>query len=219
MTMQRLYVLVFEQDKIISMSLGEYILVPVFESEEEAVYFSSNLQGSPSIVSIELEQIIYYAKFTGYNIKLIPQGMPLVINREKIELVQWSSEFYPERLRKVYILLFSSGKETEGVHSLKIDCYDIVLLFEAEDDAIRYSLLLEAQDFPTPTAEPMLIEEAIDSCNSAGYAWQIVKKEGLTLPPENNLEELDWQESQESQQNDSSLGDIDSLRRRLEGLL
>jgi hypothetical protein len=119
-------------------------------------------------------------------------------------------------------LLFESGKETEGVHSLKINRYDIVLLFEAQDDATRYCLLLEAQDFPTPTVEAILVEDAIDACDVAGYAWQIVKTEGLTLPPDKNLQQTDWRQDEpdeQEDQNDDDQEDLESIRRKLEGLL
>jgi len=48
---------------------------------------------------------------------------------------------------KVFVLLFNPGTENEGIHTLSMGDRHLVLMFEDEDDAIRYSLLLEAQDF------------------------------------------------------------------------
>ncbi len=55
----------------------------------------------------------------------------------------------------VYVLLFNARTENEGIHTLHLEGQDIVLMFEHEDDAIRYALMLEAQDFPEATAEGM----------------------------------------------------------------
>ena len=46
-------------------------------------------------------------------------------------------------------ILTVEGKETEGAYSVTGDDGEQVLyLFEDEDDAIRYALLLEDQDYP-----------------------------------------------------------------------
>ena len=46
-------------------------------------------------------------------------------------------------------ILTVEGKETEGAYSVPSDNGEQVLyLFEDEDDAIRYALLLEDQDYP-----------------------------------------------------------------------
>ncbi len=219
--MKRLYLLLFEEDKILSIALGQYRIVPVFESQEDALAYSPTIKSPSRVISLELADLISYARDTGYSFKLVAKGGRLSFPGEWSELVEWSSRNYEtQRLREAFILLFESGRETEGVHSLKINRYDIVLLFEAQDDATRYCLLLEAQDFPVPTVEQILVEDAIEACDSAGYAWQIVKTEGLTLPPEQNLDQLDWQQEQaEQEEQDSDLEDLENIRRKLEGLL
>ena len=46
-------------------------------------------------------------------------------------------------------ILTVEGAETEGAYSVTADTGEQVLyLFEDEDDAIRYALLLEDQDYP-----------------------------------------------------------------------
>jgi len=215
--MNRIYILDFEQEKIASIALGEQKIIRFFELEEDAYRYGLTIQGLPRhrVISVEFSALLNYAKTTSYIFQIMTRGTLVTAKKERVELVEWFTTDSPDNLKFVYILLFTSG-DTEGVHSLKIANYDIVLLFEAEDDAIRYGLLLEAQDFPTPNVEPILIEEAIDSCSSAGYAWQIVKKEGLTVPPATNLELMDWQKPAEE---DASLPDIETLRRKFEGLL
>ena len=50
----------------------------------------------------------------------------------------------------VFVLLFNAGTDNEGIHTIEIGDRNIVLMFEDEDDALRYAMLLEAQDFPEP---------------------------------------------------------------------
>lgn len=62
---------------------------------------------------------------------------------------------------RVFVLLFNAGTENEGIHSLQKQVsteegsytQDVVLAFEEEDDATRFALMLEAQDFPAATVE------------------------------------------------------------------
>ena len=47
----------------------------------------------------------------------------------------------------VFVLLYNSGTDKEGIHSIELKGRTIVLMFEDNDDATRYCGLLEAQDF------------------------------------------------------------------------
>ena len=51
----------------------------------------------------------------------------------------------------VYVLLYNSGSENEGIQSIELKGRTIVLMFEEKDYALRYCGLLEAQDFPSPS--------------------------------------------------------------------
>ena len=46
---------------------------------------------------------------------------------------------------RVFVLLFDSGSEVEGIHTLELNGRTVVLMFEEEDDALRYAGLLAAQ--------------------------------------------------------------------------
>ena len=59
----------------------------------------------------------------------------------------------------IFVLLYNSGTDKEGIHSIELKGRTIVLMFEDKDDATRYCGLLEAQDFPLPTVESINIEE------------------------------------------------------------
>jgi Protein of unknown function (DUF3110) len=131
---------------------------------------------------------------------------------------------------QVYVLLYNARTENEGIHSIQIGDRNIILMFESEDDATRYALLLEAQDFMSPTVEVMDAEEIEDFCQSSGYSCQPVpqgfipnsdEERLLLAPPETNRLDLDWQPEGEAAEPSETIPDseLEQIRRRLEGLL
>ena len=137
------------------------------------------------------------------------------------------------RSMPVHVLLFDAGTDQEGIHSLELNGRTVVLLFEDSDDAERYAGLLEAQDFPVPTVEPLDREEMELFCGEAGYEARFVpagflpqsaEDRLLIAPPERNMDVTNWQEQreqQEQQQAGESTPDptLEAFRRQLEGLL
>ena len=139
----------------------------------------------------------------------------------------------------VHVLLYDAGQDSEGIHSLELSGQTVVLMFENRDDADRYAGLLEAQDFPTPAVEALDREEIELFCREAGYEARFVSDgfvpqsddERLMLaPPSANRDVTNWQEQDSDQDpspaqgrsandNESSIQDLDDVRRRLEGLL
>ncbi len=119
---------------------------------------------------------------------------------------------------RVFVLLFNARTENEGIHTIQIGDRNKVLMFESEDDATRFGVLLEAQDFPSPKVEEFDQEEILEFCRSIDYDWEVVPAGALAMPPENNVEKTDWQEDAEP---DSEIPetDLDRIRRQLEGLL
>ena len=122
----------------------------------------------------------------------------------------------------VFVLLFNTGSDNEGIHTLKLKDpemdgmqRDVVLAFEEEDDATRFALLLEAQDFPTPVVEKIDQEEIETFCQESGLKMQFVEKGTLAVPPDVNLEQTDWQQDDERIQE----SELDRMRRQLENLL
>lgn len=145
---------------------------------------------------------------------------------------------------RVHVLIFNARTENEGIHTIQMGGRNYVLMFEDEDDATRYAMLLEAQDFGSPTVEPLDDDEIKEFCAQASYHWKLVPKnfrpstpeERLLLaPPETNLEKHDWDpaappERIERQQAPSSGtggdarptmedSELDKIRRQLEKLL
>ncbi|WP_040484511.1 DUF3110 domain-containing protein [Lyngbya aestuarii] len=133
---------------------------------------------------------------------------------------------------RVYVLLFNAGTENEGIHTIQMGDRNTVLMFEEQEDATRFGVLLEAQDFPTPSVEALEDEEIKEFCRSVNYDWQLIQAGELAVPPDSNVEQTDWQpaEKKDEQPGDKkdeksesdleySSDELDNIRRRLEGLL
>jgi Protein of unknown function (DUF3110) len=136
---------------------------------------------------------------------------------------------------RVYVLLFNVGTDNEGIHTLKLkqpetedgfledEYQDVVLAFEQEDDATRFGLLLEAQDFPEPAVEGIDQEELEEFCESSGLGLQYVSEGMLAVPPSANIETTDWQvdgpQPEAKEEPEPMLPNLEDIRRRLEGLL
>ncbi|WP_066382293.1 MULTISPECIES: DUF3110 domain-containing protein [unclassified Anabaena] len=137
---------------------------------------------------------------------------------------------------RVFVLIFNANTENEGIHTIRVGDRNKILMFESEDDALRFALMLEAQDFPTPTVEAIDAEEIKEFCESAGYDWEIVPENSdLVVPPELNVDETDWQVDGEyddtgdgsydgydvppAEEPEFSAAELENIRRKLEGLL
>ncbi len=124
----------------------------------------------------------------------------------------------------IYVLLYNSGTDKEGIHSIELKGRTIVLMFEEKDDATRYCGLLEAQDFPLPTVEMIDIEEIREFCIKLDYECKLVEKKFvpktpedslLISPPQKNLEVENWEENSDNQEKI----DINTIKENLEKLL
>lgn len=130
----------------------------------------------------------------------------------------------------VYVLLFNAHTDNEGLYAEKLGDHNVVFMFENEDDATRFGLMLEAQDFPPVTIEAFEVEEIEAFCAGAGYGCKLVPEGTLTLPHEQTVEQTDWDPdatdnpamaTATSEETDGSLSqaELDQLRQRLEKLL
>jgi len=137
---------------------------------------------------------------------------------------------------RIFVLIFNANTDNEGIHTVRVGDRNKILMFESEDDALRFALMLEAQDFPTPTVEGINSEEIKEFCESAGYDWEIIAENSdLILPPELNVEETEWEINASNQDTDENAfyaqevppaaetefsdSQLENLRRKLEGLL
>ena len=124
----------------------------------------------------------------------------------------------------IFVLLYNSGTDKEGIHSIELKGRTIVLMFEDKDDAIRYCGLLEAQDFPLPSVEMINIDEIRNFCIKLDYECKLVEKNFvpktpedrlLISPPPKNLELNDWKDGNDKLDNI----DLNSIKENLEKLI
>tara|TARA_Y100000766_G_C18792522_1_gene548940 strand:+ start:393 stop:791 length:399 start_codon:yes stop_codon:yes gene_type:complete len=129
-----------------------------------------------------------------------------------------------------FVLLYNSGTDKEGIHSIELKGRTIVLMFEDKDDAIRYCGLLEAQDFPLPTVEMINIEEIENFCKKLDYECKLVEKNFipktaedrlLISPPQKNLGVEDWNKEPNNDKEKDNINNLDlnSIKENLEKLL
>tara|TARA_B100001109_G_C18433219_1_gene276445 strand:- start:49 stop:429 length:381 start_codon:yes stop_codon:yes gene_type:complete len=124
----------------------------------------------------------------------------------------------------IFVLLYNSGTDQEGIHSIEHKGRTMVLMFEEKDDATRYCGLLEAQDFPLPTVEKMDIDEVRNFCNKLDYECKLVEKNFvpktlderlLISPPKKNIEFENWEDKNKNKEKI----DINTIKENLEKLL
>jgi hypothetical protein len=81
-------------------------------------------------------------------------------------------------------LISIDGKETEGAYAA-IDEYGnyVLYIFEEEDDAIRFAMLLEEDDYPKMTAMEVDEELVVKACEVHEYNYRIFTPNDIVIPP------------------------------------
>lgn len=87
----------------------------------------------------------------------------------------------------LWVLLFGSG-ESEGIYTLRHprDFEYFVVAFEDAEEASRFAMLLEAEDFELPRSEPWPGELLSEFCTSTGLSIGLVLRGELVMPPSQN---------------------------------
>jgi len=84
-------------------------------------------------------------------------------------------------------ILTVEGAETEGAYSVSTQGGEQVLyLFEEEDDAIRYALLLEEQNYPEMHVIEVDGKVVIKTCEMHDYRYSVITKNDIVIPPLEN---------------------------------
>ena len=84
-------------------------------------------------------------------------------------------------------ILTIHGKETEGAYSVQDDEGEHILyLFEEEDDAVRYAMMLE--DSGSPKMHVIEVEDEVMSktCESHDYNFAVITPNDIVVPPSTN---------------------------------
>ena len=83
----------------------------------------------------------------------------------------------------MYILPVA-GKEKEGAYSVKdADGDQILYLFEEEDDAVRYAMMLEEEDYPEMHVIEVEDEVMIKTCEVHDYNYTVITENDIVIPP------------------------------------
>jgi hypothetical protein len=81
-------------------------------------------------------------------------------------------------------LITVDGKEDQGAYAGVDELGNHILyIFEEKDDAVRFALLLEEDDYPKMSVMEVEKEIAIKACNLHGYEYKIFSSEDIVIPP------------------------------------
>ena len=84
-------------------------------------------------------------------------------------------------------ILTVEGKESEGAYSIADENGEQVLyIFEDEDDAIRFALLLEDQGYPEMHVIEVDGKVVVKTCELHDYRYSIITKNDIVIPPIEN---------------------------------
>ena len=77
------------------------------------------------------------------------------------------------------------GKETEGAYSVTDpeDGEQILYLFEAEDDAMRFAMMLEEDGSPTMHVIEIEDEVMIKTCEMHDYQYTVITPNDVVITP------------------------------------
>jgi hypothetical protein len=81
-------------------------------------------------------------------------------------------------------ILTIDGQEEEGAYSVQDEHGNQILyLFEEEDDACRYAMMLEEDGFPDLHVIEVEDEMMITVCESHGYEYTVITPNDIVIPP------------------------------------
>lgn len=84
-------------------------------------------------------------------------------------------------------ILTIEGKEEEGAYSVvDEDGNQVLYLFEQEDDAVRFAMMLEEMDYPSMHVIGIEDEIILKTCEMHGYQYAIITANDLVIPPQEN---------------------------------
>ena len=81
-------------------------------------------------------------------------------------------------------ILTVAGKENDGAYSVTDDeGNQIVYLFEEEDDAVRYAMMLENSEYPEINVLEVEDEVMVRTCEVHNYNYTIITSDDIVIPP------------------------------------
>jgi hypothetical protein len=86
-------------------------------------------------------------------------------------------------------ILTIEGKEKEGAYSVTDDDGEqIIYLFEEEDDAVRYAMMLEEEGYPEMHVIEIEDEVMIKTCEMHDYKYTVITANDIVIPPETDYD-------------------------------
>ncbi len=86
----------------------------------------------------------------------------------------------------MYLLTLKENKD-EGAYAVQDKYGDKVLfLFEEEDDAIRYAMMLEDQEDQSMDVVEVDADLAIKTCKMHSYKYTVITSDDIVIPPKND---------------------------------
>lgn len=83
-------------------------------------------------------------------------------------------------------ILTINGRETEGAYSVMNDEGEHILyLFQEEDDATRYAMMLEDDGYPEMHVIEIEDEVMIKTCELHNYQYTVITSDDIVIPPSN----------------------------------
>lgn len=83
-------------------------------------------------------------------------------------------------------ILTIHGREKEGAYSVMNDEGEHILyLFQEEDDATRYAMMLEDDGYPKMHVIEIEDEVMIKTCDLHDYQYTVITPDDIVIPPSN----------------------------------
>lgn len=81
-------------------------------------------------------------------------------------------------------VLTIQGKEVEGAYSVSnINGEHVLYLFQEEDDALRYAMMLEEDEYPTMTVVEVDDNIIIKACEFSSTKYALITSNDIVVPP------------------------------------
>ena len=81
-------------------------------------------------------------------------------------------------------LITINGKESEGAYSVTDeDGEQVLYLFQEEDDAVRYAMMLEEDGYPEMHVIEIEDKVMIKTCELHGYQYTVITPDDIVIPP------------------------------------
>jgi len=82
-----------------------------------------------------------------------------------------------------------NGKEKEGAYSVTDDEGEQILyLFQEEDDAVRYAMMLEEDGYPEMHVIEIEDDIMLKTCEVHGYQYTLITPNDIVIPPDTDYD-------------------------------